>query len=48
MRFTRGEVADGKAAASLLAAVGKTIRGFESLPSPPLLIFQNQPQGEQS
>jgi hypothetical protein len=30
-----GEVAVGKAAAGLLAAVGQTIRGFESLPSPP-------------
>jgi hypothetical protein len=32
-----GEVAVGKAAAGLPAAMGYTIRGFESLPSPPSL-----------
>jgi hypothetical protein len=28
-----------KAAAGLLVAVGNTIRGFESLPSPPLSVY---------
>jgi hypothetical protein len=35
LNFDFGEVAAGKAAASLLAVVVQTIRGFESLPSPP-------------